>query len=206
MDKDYDGRVTVDEFINVFLEAEDVLNMKIKDLRSMIEDQHRQRNEAFMKLEEIKHSENLNNFGICQNSLLNASTIQINDISAQDFNAYYVLLECNEQSDKSGIHYFGDNRVEFSTSLYEMTKFCQINLIFHNSLILNGMEDLNVSLIVVNTNDQNEEKVGQLTIPLNRLNDQLKHEEWFDLYDANGSLISMKIFMNLQWIYSKVLL
>jgi len=72
------------------------------------------------------------------------------------------------------------------------------------SLIQSGFEDLIVSLIALNTNNQNEEKVGQLTIPMNRLNEQAKHEEWFDFYDSNGSLISLKILLNLQWIYSKV--
>jgi len=118
MDKDYDGRITVDEFINVFLEAEEILNAKIKEIRNIIEDQHRQRNEAFMKLEEIKNTENLNNFGICQNSILNVTAVQINDLVIPDFNAFYTLMECNEQSSKSGIHNFGDVRIDFSTTLY----------------------------------------------------------------------------------------
>ena len=117
MDKDYDGRITVDEFINVFLEAEEILNNKIKDIRTMIEDQHRQRNESFMKLEEIKHSENLNNFGICQNSQLNIMTIQLNNLYSNQHDSFYLLMECGEQNCKSNYSSFSNQKIDFTTSL-----------------------------------------------------------------------------------------
>lgn len=118
MDKDYDGRITIDEFINVFLEAEDILNGKIKDLRNNIEDQHRQRNEVFVKLEEIKNYENLNNFGICQNSQLNIIAIQLNDIHSQEYDSFYVIFECGEQNSKSNLSSFSNPKIDFSTALF----------------------------------------------------------------------------------------
>ena len=72
-------------------------------------------------------------------------------------------------------------------------------------MIQNGFEDLNISLIGLNPDYQEEERLGQLTVPLNRLNDQIKHEEWYDFYDTNGTLISIKILLSLHWIYSKVI-
>lgn len=117
MDKDYDGRVTVDEFINVFLEAEDILSLKIKDLRNSIEDLHRQRNEAFIKLEEIKSSESLNSYGIAQNSHLQVIAVQINQTQTQDYESFYLLFECAEQSYKTNPSSFFDPRVDFSTTL-----------------------------------------------------------------------------------------
>ena len=123
MDKDYDGRITVDEFINVFLEAEEILNNKIKDIRNMIEDQHRQRNEAFMKLEEIKLSENLNEFGICQNSQLNVVAIQISDFVSHNFDSFYVMIECGEQTTKSNLSYFSNPRIDFTNTLLFLIYF-----------------------------------------------------------------------------------
>lgn len=46
--------------------------------------------------------------------------------------------------------------------------------------------------------------VGQITIPLNRLNDQFKHEEWYDLFDPEKQYTNLKVFLTLQWFYSKV--
>lgn len=65
------------------------------------------------------------------------------------------------------------------------------------------MEDLQ---IVIMDYDQysRDDFTGQVTIPLNRLRDQLKHTETFDLYDRNGSLGKGKIKLGLQWIHSRV--
>ena len=41
MDKDYDGKITVDEFIKVFLEAEEILRSKIENSRKYLEDYHK---------------------------------------------------------------------------------------------------------------------------------------------------------------------
>lgn len=117
MDKDYDGRITVDEFINVFLEAEDILNLKIKELRGSIEDQHRQRNEAFMKLEEIKNSENLNEYGICQNSQLQVIALQLNERNFSEYDSFYIIIDCAEQSFKSNLMSFFNDLIDFAASL-----------------------------------------------------------------------------------------
>ena len=66
-----------------------------------------------------------------------------------------------------------------------------------------GMEDLH---IVVMDHDQQsrDDFAGQITVPLNRLSDQLKHEEWFELFDKNGKRSKSKIHLELQWIHSRV--
>lgn len=112
----------MDEFINVFLEAEDILSSKIKDLRNSIEDLHRQRNEAFIKLEEIKSSESLNSYGIAQNSHLQVIALQINQIPNQEYDSFYLLFECGEQSYKTNLCSFFDPRIDFSTTLYTHTR------------------------------------------------------------------------------------
>ena len=71
------------------------------------------------------------------------------------------------------------------------------------SHIETGMEDLH---IVVMDHDQQsrDDFAGQITVPLNRLSDQLKHDEWFELFDKNGKRSKSKIHLELQWIHSRV--
>jgi len=54
MDKDHNNLITINEFIKVFLEAEDVLKTKIENSKKFLEDYHKQRREAAKKLEEIR--------------------------------------------------------------------------------------------------------------------------------------------------------
>lgn len=54
MDKDYNGRVTIDEFIKVYLEAEEILRSKIENSRQHLEEYHRQLREASAKYDEIR--------------------------------------------------------------------------------------------------------------------------------------------------------
>ena len=49
----------------------------------------------------------------------------------------------------------------------------------------------------------NYELLGELRIPLSKLKDQYRHDEWFDLYDRSGHLAGGKIHLILQWIHSK---
>ena len=101
----------------MFLEAEEILNLKIKELRNSIEDQHRQRNEAFIKLEEIKNSENLNNYGLSQNSHLQVIAMQINDNFFPEYDSFYLLIECAEQSFKTNICSFSLPKIDYSSTL-----------------------------------------------------------------------------------------
>ncbi len=41
MEKDIDGKLTVDEFIKVFLEAEKILTLKIKKTKDELENYHK---------------------------------------------------------------------------------------------------------------------------------------------------------------------
>ena len=80
MDKDYDNRISVDEFIKVFLEAEEILKNKIENSKKYLEDYHRQRREASQKLEEMKNTERMNNYGIMEGSTLNVNVQEAQEI------------------------------------------------------------------------------------------------------------------------------
>lgn len=80
--------------------------------------------------------------------------------------------------------------------------FYKISIFF--SVIQTGFEDISVSLIALDRATQYEDNLGHITIPLNRINDQMKHEEWYDFYDSSGELTQYKVLLGLQWIFSKV--
>ena len=73
-----------------------------------------------------------------------------------------------------------------------------------NSEIKTGSEELYIGVFGMNKTRGEERIVGQITIPLNRLNDQFKHEEWYDLFDPEKQYNNLKIFLTLQWFHSKV--
>lgn len=94
MDKDYDGKVTIDEFITVFLQAEEILQKKIIDSRNSLENQHRQRNEAVLKLQEIERTEKLNNYGISSDSKLNLTIVEGTNFDLNNFPYFYAVAKC----------------------------------------------------------------------------------------------------------------
>ena len=95
MDKDLDGRVTVDEFIKVFLEAEDILINKCENSKKYLEEHLRQRKEAAAKLEEVRRTERLNSYGIMDDSILTVDVIEAKELVALDWDNSsdpYVIL------------------------------------------------------------------------------------------------------------------
>ena len=65
-----------------------------------------------------------------------------------------------------------------------------------------GMDEVLIEVVAITGN--NEEIIGELQIPISRLKDQYKHDEWFDLMDNHGNLGAGRIHLSLHWIYSRV--
>jgi len=101
MDKDYDGRVTLTEFVNVYLEAEEILVNKIENSRVGIQDFFKHKQDASIKLEEALRMERLNSFGVMEGSTLNLTIVQaqnlkLDELSYNQMNTY-VVCSCNSQ-------------------------------------------------------------------------------------------------------------
>lgn len=101
MDKDYDGKVTLSEFITVYLEAEEVLRNKIDNTRIEIQNFHKKKQEASLKLEDSMRMERLNSFGIMEGSTMNLTIIQAQNLKRDDLNYNdintYVICSCGSQ-------------------------------------------------------------------------------------------------------------
>jgi hypothetical protein len=106
MDKDSDGRVTIDEFIRVFMEAEDVLENKIQNSKKYLEDYHKQRKEAIKKLEEIRNTERLNAYGIMEGSVLNLTIMEAQNLQKAEWGSStdgFCVVICGETKYQTGV-------------------------------------------------------------------------------------------------------
>lgn len=68
MPKDHNNQITINNFIQTFIDAEEILRQKVENSKKYLEDYHRQRKEAEDKLFEVRQSERLNNKGIMEGS------------------------------------------------------------------------------------------------------------------------------------------
>lgn len=106
MDKDYDGRITIQEFINVFLEAEEILRNKIENCKSELQSSHQTKKDFSIKLNEVSKIERLNENGIMEGSNLAITVFQAQNIKSYDSNKKakpYVVLLCGEQKFQSKV-------------------------------------------------------------------------------------------------------
>lgn len=70
------------------------------------------------------------------------------------------------------------------------------------SKVQSGRETLEIQVLNAERNSDN--KLGKISIQINGLRDQLKHDEWYDL-EKFGNPTGGRIHLNLQWIHSKVI-
>ena len=108
MDKDYDGRITADEFIKVFMEAEEILRNKIDNSKKYLEDYNRQRREAAQKLEEIRNTEVTNSYGVMEGSNLTLTVCEAQNVKGGDWagscDPYCVVKVGNNQQQTKVLH------------------------------------------------------------------------------------------------------
>lgn len=71
--------------------------------------------------------------------------------------------------------------------------------------INSGKEIVQVNLIDFD-GESRDDFVGFSEIKLSAYKDQIKHEEWLDVYDSSNFLTNTKILLSIQWIHSKVLI
>ena len=96
MDKNYDGKITRDEFIKTFLEAEEILLFKIENSKKYIEDYKLQRKNAVNRLDEIKRTEVLNSYGIMEDSVITITIIEGHNLGYGEI-IPYCSLKCGRE-------------------------------------------------------------------------------------------------------------
>jgi hypothetical protein len=191
MDVNRDGHITVDEFIDSYIEAENLILGRIDLLRKQIADNTRQMEAAKRQEIETQAAEQLNEYGIMKGSILTVHVMQARELKAMDLGGTadpYVKLSCEKQF--------------ITTQIMERTTSPVWNEMFTFN-IAKGTEELLVEVLnrdVFRSNDF----LGQVRIPLSLLKNQMKHEQWFKLTGRKaGELWQGSIQLGLQWIWSR---
>lgn len=97
MDKNGDGQVTIDEFKKVFVEAIEILHNKVETCLKYISDYKQSKEQALLKLDEVKQTEILNTYGIMDGSTLTLFILEANGIRPMDNDRTsdpFVVVEC----------------------------------------------------------------------------------------------------------------
>ena len=98
MDQDHNGSITIDEFTKVFMEAEDILKQKVDRADSYLADFQKQKQEAVMKLEDLKRTEEMNQYGIMKGSILTLTVEGVHDLPLNAVQEVYVKATCDDAS------------------------------------------------------------------------------------------------------------
>eukprot|EP00828_Plagiopyla_frontata_P042823 TRINITY_DN6512_c0_g1_i1.p1 TRINITY_DN6512_c0_g1~~TRINITY_DN6512_c0_g1_i1.p1 ORF type:complete len:357 (+),score=27.34 TRINITY_DN6512_c0_g1_i1:142-1212(+) len=179
-DKNHDQTITTDEFIKVFLSAEEILLSKIKNTRKYLENYRKEQAEAKRKLQEAQQTERTNSFGIMENSML---SVEIKDLQLnQQPNSGSTLIcqiSVGEQVDQT-------QATPISNPTWNESFTFQIET---------GMETLDLQLVT-----SGQEPLGQLSLPLNSFQDQTVHSE---LLQLRGGKYICGINFQAQWIHSR---
>lgn len=193
MDKDYNGRITVNEFIKVYIEADEMLRKKIESAKINKESYKRQQEECERKAEEERRNEKLTAYGIAHNSIVHVTVLAATNLGQgpgrRPPQNPYVEVSFNDQEIvKSKIAPGGIN-VEWN----EKITFDVVN---PESFLKFTVLDSRLP-----TGDSFE---GYLVVELGELRDQNQRDAVLDLMSENGQPGRGQIHLKLQWIHSKV--
>ena len=191
MDKDNDNIITLDEFLWSFVEAEDLLQASIKDIKKTIFDNFKRMEEYQKKMIQARTGESFNRYGIMKGSVLTVDIIEAKDLIPMDSNGLsdpYVIIECENQ--------------RFQSKYIPET----LNPVWNEEFVINvesGLGDLKITVMDRDTLMPDDYE-GEVSIPLSSLRDQMKNDKYYPL-SRNGEYSGKngKIHLSLQWIWSK---
>jgi len=199
MDRNADGKISVDEFITAYAERE-------AQLESMKRDRELSKNDKMQKLRAQQETlrtlgqERVNQFGLSDGSCLTVTVFAAENLPAMDPSALgssdpYCVLTCDAQQIETQVKWDTLNPVWNEAFTFQITK-----------------PDA-VLLVVVMDRDKvgSDDFLGQIPIPLTNLDDQLTHDEWFELKNQNNQVLDVqpkatgrpRIHLGLQWTKSK---
>lgn len=145
MDKDHNDMISVDEFIKVFLEAEEVLNNKMQKISLSIRELEEEKNKLEYEYNQIVEVEKLNEYGIMFGSILNVTIVNAEHLNLHLKNSYdpynvmtYCLLSCASRKFQTKFSDCSNPVWNESFSLYSCNKFT-LFIIFKKVQFMMGM-------------------------------------------------------------------
>lgn len=190
MDKNHDNAVSISEFLWSYIEAEDILQARIKDIKKTLHDNYKKMDEYQKKLVAARATETLNRYGVMKNSVLTVNLVEAKDLIPMDSNGLsdpYVILSCESQ--------------KFTSNCIPET----LNPVWNEEFFFNiesGNETLKLTVMDKDVLMPDDFE-GEVTIPMSLLKDQMKLDQFFILSQGKEGLKQGRIHLSMQWIWSK---
>eukprot|EP01022_Parablepharisma_sp_SALTPOND_P017212 TRINITY_DN27054_c4_g1_i1.p1 TRINITY_DN27054_c4_g1~~TRINITY_DN27054_c4_g1_i1.p1 ORF type:complete len:483 (+),score=45.61 TRINITY_DN27054_c4_g1_i1:4703-6151(+) len=191
LDSAHKKHITREEYINGCLEAEQALEKSIIDCEHSLQELQRQADKLNVNISDSRASENLNEYNVMEESILNLSVIEAKGFFPPDLRtnmSLYVVINVGQQ--------------QMVTSPSNTTLDPSWNAEFSFDII-SGTEKIRLELFdLVSPNPKQLEAYGEIS--LEAIKDQLKHDMWLDLKNSKDEPISGRIHVFVQWVYSRV--
>ncbi len=183
IDKDGSERVSLQEFVEAYFEQQREVEERIDELKLMIEEDSKKKAEIEKKLKEVSSTQRMNPYGIMDGSTLTVTVIEARELPSS---SSYVEIRCTNEADPQKQKTQPVN--SFDPVWNEITQFD----------ITDGREGFNV-MVMQPTQIGSDKLLGECHIILEKLWDQYKHDEWFELEGSGG-----KLRLNLHFIHSHI--
>mgnify|MGYP001038299684 CR=1 FL=1 len=192
MDKNKDSVVTTDEFLWSYVDAEDLIMRRIRELKQELESNDKELQKVKKNLVEARTSEKINKFGVMEGSVLTVHVIEAQNLIPMDRTGSsdpYVVLEC--EGKKIQTRYIPQ---DLNPVWDEVFTF----------MITEGTGDLKVTVMDYDKGSEDDFE-GEVNVPINILSDQMKHDQYFTLVGKEpDKKWQGRIHLGLQWVWSKV--
>ncbi|CAK63054.1 unnamed protein product (macronuclear) [Paramecium tetraurelia] len=167
---------TINQLINVFKKAQDVLNDKINKCQQIIDQKNIEIRAYNDKLRQQQtHSVN-------SQSKLNVEVLDA-EILYQGNGQLQISLEC------------------MSSIVYTSKR---LNPVWNEAFDFNANEQAVIKFILLDTELQQKRGIGGVAyIDINTFGDQMLHDFTVNLTDESNSIVRAKLHLKIQWIYSK---
>lgn len=188
LDKDRNAAVTVDEFILSYVQAEELMLTRIEQLQRQITDNTNHLTEAKRKHADALRTERTSPNGLMLGSVLTCHVREAKGLkpgSKLGSCNPYAVLTCEKQ------------RIE--------TKYIpdEVNPVW-DEVFTFQIEHKDAILKIAVFDRSGDEFLGLVQLPLSSIDDQLKHDSYYELKGKNEEVKQGKIRLGLQWIWSKV--
>lgn len=190
MDKDQNQNITINEFIRVYIEADEMLQKKIATAKANLINYKRQQEEYLKKAQEERAVERPNQYGIAHDSAIYVTVVEasLTNMVGAPSNPYVEISLDDQQRLKTravqgGKQPMWDEKVSLD--------------VFNPGSVLR--------FIVFDARNMGEDAfIGEIAVEINDLQDQNLHDVTLNLFDQRANNEIGTIHLNLQWIHSKV--
>ena len=190
MDKDQNAMITVEEFILSYVQTEELMQNRIEQIGRQMTDSQHHLEEAQRKHQEAVWSERISATGVMVGSVLTCNVREAKGLKATGVRGSYnpyVVLTCEKQRIETKYVPGEANPVwdeVFTFQIEQKDSSLKIGVFNHSTL-------------------RDDEFLGLVQVPLASIEDQLKHDTYFDIKGKGGEQDLGKIRLGLQWIWSK---